>query len=205
MRTWNLITTVLVAGLIAGATAACGDGRATAPRAAAPPAAAPPAAAPPAAVAAPASPSPSPPAGASASTPAPSSASRRGNSAKPSGSGDPRSGTQYAILKSSRLSTRQITYDLIEWFDGEQAVKACAEDGEKPADNDYCTGYYVRNNNSKLRTLTVDPGAPIRMLVDGEMTSVDLRTFLGAVGNGNVIRFDVDAARIVAIEHVYLP
>jgi predicted small lipoprotein YifL len=125
--------------------------------------------------------------------------------AKPSGSRDPRWGTQYAILKSSRLSTRQITYDLIEWYDGKQAVRACAEDGVTPAENDYCEGWYIRNSNKKLRTLTVYPDAPIRMPVAGEMKSVDLKTFLSEVGNGNVIRFDIDANRIMKLEHVYLP
>ena len=125
--------------------------------------------------------------------------------AKPSGSGDPRWGTQYAILKSSKLSTRQITYDLIEWYDGKQAVKACAEDGKKPAENDYCEGYYVRNNNKKLRTLTVYPDAPIRMYVRTDMKSVDLKTFLSQVSNGNVIRFDIDANRITRLEHIYTP
>jgi hypothetical protein len=125
--------------------------------------------------------------------------------AKPSGSRDPRWGTQYAILKSSRLSTRQITYDLIEWYDGKQAVRACAEDGVKPAENDYCEGWYIRNSNKKLRTLTVYPDAPIRMPVAGEMKSVDLKTFLSEVGNGNVIRFDIDANRIMKLEHVFLP
>jgi len=125
--------------------------------------------------------------------------------AKPSGSGDPRWGTQYAILKSSKLSTRQITYDLIEWYDGKQAVKACAEDGKKPAENDYCEGYYVRNNNKKLRTLTVYPDAPIRMYVRTDMKSVDLKTFLSQVSNGNVIRFDIDANRITKLEHIYTP
>ena len=125
--------------------------------------------------------------------------------AKPSGSGDPRWGTQYAILKSSKLSTRQITYDLIEWYDGKQAVKACAEDGKKPAENDYCEGYYVRNNNKKLRTLTVYPDAPIRMYVTTDMRSVDLKTFLSQVSNGNVIRFDIDANRITRLEHIYTP
>jgi hypothetical protein len=125
--------------------------------------------------------------------------------AKPSGSGDPRWGTQYAVLTSSKLSTRQITYDLIEWYDGEQAVKACAEDGEKPAENDYCEGYYSRNNNKKLRRLAVYPDAPIRMPVLGEMKSVDLKRFLSEVDNGNVIRFDIDANRIMELEHVYLP
>jgi hypothetical protein len=125
--------------------------------------------------------------------------------AKPSGSRDPGWGTQYAILKSSRLSTRQITYDLIEWYDGKQAVKACAEDGVKPAENDYCEGWYIRNNNKKLRTLTVYPDAPIRMPVAGEMKSVTLKTFLSKVGNGNVIRFDIDANRMMNLEHVFLP
>jgi hypothetical protein len=70
--------------------------------------------------------------------------------ARPSGSRDPTWGTQYAFLRSSKLSARQITYDLIEWYDGAQAVKACAEDGVKPAENDYCEGWYIRNNNKKL-------------------------------------------------------
>jgi hypothetical protein len=126
--------------------------------------------------------------------------------ARPSGSGNPAWGTQYAILKSSNLSTRQITYDLIEWYDGEEAVKACAEDGEKPAENSYCEGWYIRNNNKKLRTLTVYPGARIRMNVTTDyMKSVDLKTFLSKVDPGNVIRFDIDANRIMKLDHIYLP
>jgi hypothetical protein len=126
--------------------------------------------------------------------------------ARPSGSGNPAWGTQYAILKSSNLSTRQITYDLIEWYDGEEAVKACAEDGEKPAENSYCEGWYIRNNNKKLRTLTVYPDARIRINVTTDyMKSVDLKTFLSKVDTGNVIRFDIDANRIMKLDHIYLP
>ena len=125
--------------------------------------------------------------------------------AKASGSGNASWGRQYALLKSSKLSTRQITYDLIEWYDGEEAVKACAEDGEKPAENSYCEGWYIRNNNPKLRTLTVYPDAPIRMMVNGDMKSVNLTTFLGGVDKGSVIRFDIDANRIMKLEQVYLP
>jgi hypothetical protein len=125
--------------------------------------------------------------------------------AKPSGSSDPRWGTQYAFLRSSNVSTRQITYDLIEWYDGKQAVKACAEDGVTTTENDHCVGWYIRNHNKKLRTLTVYPDAPIRMMVAGQMRSVDLETFLSQVDNGNVIRFDIDANRIMTLEHVFLP
>jgi len=125
--------------------------------------------------------------------------------ATPSGSRDPRWGTQYAILVSSKLSTRRITYDLIEWYDGNEAVKACAEDGVKPAENDYCTGYYSRNNNKKLRTLTVYPDAPIHVGPALEARPVDLKTFLAEVSNGNVISFDVDANRIMKLDQVFLP
>jgi len=136
----------------------------------------------------------------------PAGTSTKVSEAKPSGSGDPRWGTQYAILKSSKLSTRQITYDLIEWYDGKEAVKACAEDGEKPAENDYCEGYYVRNNNKKLRTLTVHPDAPIRMNVTTDyLKSVDLKTFLSEVSTGNVIPYDIDANRILKYDHIYTP
>ena len=125
--------------------------------------------------------------------------------AKPSGSRDPRWGTQYAFLRSSKPATRQITYDLIEWYDGKQAAKACAEDHVKPAENDYCSGWYIRNHNKRLRTLTVYPDAPIRMTVLGEMKPVTLERFLSQVDNGNVIRFDIDANRIMKLEHIYLP
>jgi len=196
MRTSNLITNVLIFSLIVGGTAACANRPVAAPLGGSQP---------PTATSAPASPSPSASPSGSWS---PSSAPTRATvtKAKPAGSGDPRFGTQYAELKSSKLSTRQITYDLISWFDGKEAVKACAEDGVKPAENDYCVGYYSRNNNKQLRTLTVDPDARIRIMVSCEMKPVDLRTFLlKEVDNGNVIRFDIDAARIVKLDQVYLP
>lgn len=200
MRTWSLVTTVLVAGLIAGATAGCDKGPVAAP---------PGASAPPTTTSTPASPSPSANSSASVShSPSPAATGTKTSNvskARPSGSADPRFGTQYAILKSSKLSTRQITYDLVEWYDGKEAVKACAEDGKKPDANDYCEGWYIRNNNKMLRTLTVYPDAVIRMTVAGKLKTVDLTTFLSEVGNGNVIRFDIDANRIMKLEHVYLP
>jgi hypothetical protein len=134
----------------------------------------------------------------------PTAAPTEVSKATPSGSGDPAWGTQYAFLRSSEPATRRITYDLIEWYDGAEAVKACAEDGERPAENDYCEGYYIRNNNTRLRTLTVHPDAPIRMTVPQER-AVDLETFLSEVGEGSVIRFDIDANRIMKLEPVYLP
>jgi len=205
LRTWHLITCVLVVGLIAGGTAACADGPAAAPIGGSPPSTV-------TSAPAPASPLPAKPSASGSSSAGTRHAAAkakpagsRGPKAKPAGSRDPRFGTQYAILKSSKLSTRQITYDLIEWYDGKEAVKACAEDGVKPAENDYCLGYYGRNRNKKLRTLTVDPDAPIRIMDTGQWKSVDLGEFLEQVGNGNVICFDIDGGRIVKLDQIFLP
>jgi hypothetical protein len=43
------------------------------------------------------------------------------------------------------------------------------------------------------------------MYVTTDMKSVDLKTFLSQVSNGNVIRFDIDANRITKLEHIYTP
>jgi hypothetical protein len=42
------------------------------------------------------------------------------------------------------------------------------------------------------------------MPILGEMTSIDLKTFLSEVVNGDVIRFDIDANRIMKLERAYL-
>ncbi|MET0419463.1 MAG: hypothetical protein ABW022_25900 [Actinoplanes sp.] len=120
---------------------------------------------------------------------------------------DPLWGRQYAFFKSADLNNRRITFDLVEWYDGKAAVKACKADGEKPAENDWCTGYYIRNKNRKLRTLTVYPDAPLRTELGGvDPKNVDLKGFVAALRTGNpLFSFDVDANRVMAARQVYLP
>jgi hypothetical protein len=67
--------------------------------------------------------------------------------------------------------------------------------------NDYCTGWYIRNKNPKPRTLTLYPGAPIRL--NGK--TVDLRTFLRDVRPGCLIKFTIDGWRMMSLEFIYLP
>jgi len=55
-------------------------------------------------------------------------------------------------------STRTLTFDLIQFLTGDDAIRAAAEDHqESPPPNDY----YIRNVNPRLRTLPVRPGAPV--------------------------------------------
>jgi hypothetical protein len=67
-------------------------------------------------------------------------------------------GRHPVYLKTVDTGQRTITFDLIQFFTGDAATKAAAEDGkESPPPNDY----YIRNVNPRLRTLPVAAGAPI--------------------------------------------
>ena len=58
-----------------------------------------------------------------------------------------------------------IAFDLACWFSGEAAIAASAEDGEEsPPPNDY----YVRNENTQLRDLPVDPATPVLWYLGGD-------------------------------------
>ena len=67
-------------------------------------------------------------------------------------------GRHPVIIKTVDPARRTVTFDLIQWFEGDAAAKAAAEDGqESPPPNDY----YIRNVNPRLRTLPVRADAPI--------------------------------------------
>lgn len=111
------------------------------------------------------------------------------------------SGPQYAFIKEIKPATRELTYDLVEYFAGKAAVKACADDGEKPAENDWCVGYYIRNNNTKLRTVKFAPGAEIRVVDLGESKKAEL----GRLEGGMLLRFEIEGGAIARAEQIYLP
>ena len=67
-------------------------------------------------------------------------------------------GRHPVYLKTVDPGRRTITFDLIQLFLGDAATRAAAEDGkESPPPNDV----YIRNVNSRLRTLPVAADAPI--------------------------------------------
>jgi hypothetical protein len=111
------------------------------------------------------------------------------------------SGPQYAFVTEVKPATRELTYDLVEYFVGKAAVKACADDGEKPGDNDWCVGYYIRNNNAKLRTVKFAPGAEIRVVDLGELKKAEP----GRLEGGMLLRFEIENGSITEAEQIYLP
>jgi hypothetical protein len=97
--------------------------------------------------------------GASATTAAPAPTAATSTTSEPVVLAD---GRHPVYLKTVDPDRPTITFDLIQFFTGEAATKAAAEDGEEsPPPNDY----YIRNVNSRLRTLPVRSDASITVNV----------------------------------------
>ena len=137
----------------------------------------------------------------------------------PAGGGGTRATTEQVVLEDGRhlvlIKTvdpgrRTVTFDLLQWFEGEAAAKAAAEDGEEsPPPNDY----YIRNVNPRLRTLPVAADARLTLtrLTLGQGggnaaggVPVDLAT-VAANGRDHLFWATVQGGRILRLEEQYIP
>jgi hypothetical protein len=147
--------------------------------------------------------------GATATTAAPAPTVSAPTTTKPAVLAD---GRHPVYLKRVDADKRTITFDLIQFFTGEAAAKAAAEDGkESPPPNDY----YIRNVNPRLRTLPVRADAPITVNVlaaqsTGSATkdvSVPLAKLASYFPNSGTPPFwiTVEQGQVTRIAQQYLP
>ncbi|MEU7907398.1 hypothetical protein [Actinoplanes sp. NPDC049118] len=126
----------------------------------------------------------------------------------PTAAADQLTGTQRAYLKAADTAKGTITFDLVEWFEGKAAVNACKADGVEPAENDWCTGWYIRNNNKKVRTYPVAPDASLRIVgtTGTDLVDADLKKFRATLlTTGRIFVFTVKAGQITKADEVYSP
>jgi hypothetical protein len=139
--------------------------------------------------------------------PATTATATTGQQAEPTQLAD---GRHPVIVKQVNAGGRTVTFDLIQWFEGDAAAKAATEDGqESPPPNDY----YTRNVNPRLRTLPVTSGARITLtrLTAGQSggnaagpVPADLAT-VAASGVGHIFWATVRGGQIQALEEQYVP
>jgi hypothetical protein len=118
-------------------------------------------------------------------------------------------GRHPVLLERVAVAGRTVTVDLVQWFTGDAATKAAAEDGEEsPPPNDY----YIRNVNPRLRTLPVATDARLTLTRQtlgqgGDATDgveVDLARLAGS-GRRHLFWATVQGGRILRLEEQYLP
>ena len=116
------------------------------------------------------------------------------------------SGEQYGFVTAVDVAAGTLSLDRIAYFTGAEAQKACAEDGVTDTSNNWCTGYYWRNNNPALRTLAVSPDATITVLdgsasVPGSLAQVATRITRAT----STYRLVVTDGRVTELHEMYAP
>ena len=118
-------------------------------------------------------------------------------------------GIWYGYVADARET--EIDFDLACWFSGDAAAQAAAEDGaESPPPNDY----YIRNDNSRLRTIAVaktaevswlpnpgDPSTQTRVTYADWLTARESRDAALAPG----VWVTIEAGAVTVIEEQYVP
>lgn len=111
-------------------------------------------------------------------------------------------GTQYAYVTSFRGN--RVAFDLVEFYEGKAAAKACAEDGVQSREGVWCAEYYIRNKNPRLRWLGADPAGRYRLIADGDRVTVSMYRFLKRVrGTDRLVKLSIDGGRLLAGEEMW--
>jgi hypothetical protein len=142
-----------------------------------------------------------------ASTAAPAQPTTAASTGQPAEAAQLDNGRHPVLLVQVDVAGRTVTVDLVQWFTGEAAAKAAAEDGkESPPPNDY----YVRNVNPRLRTLPLATDARLTLTRQtagqggSDPVQVDLAR-LTASGRKHLFWATVQGGRILRLEEQYLP
>ncbi len=120
-------------------------------------------------------------------------------------------GEHYAFLKDVDPNRAVVTFDVVQWFVGAAAAKACREDGNE-APIAACNMVYTRNNNPLLRIMEVAPGATItkwqstgRGVVEGVPSTLSELRGIFISNPNSYYRVVIDRNRITAIHQVFVP
>lgn len=77
---------------------------------------------------------------------------------------DPDLQEELAYIQDLVPSENTLVADYVQWLTGEEAVTAAREDGYVGADEDLPGEFYVRNENPRLRTLTLDANTMVTVI-----------------------------------------
>jgi hypothetical protein len=128
-------------------------------------------------------------------------------------------GRHFVTLTAVDPAATSMTFDLLQWFEGDEADQAAADDGEILPGEQVPNDYYVRNVNPQLFTTPYAPGLALS-LVDWtnppEPAPVDFDAWVASFtvpwGLGQIYRGDdshywvtVSDGQISAVEEQFLP
>ena len=121
------------------------------------------------------------------------------------------SGEVYGYVRAVDVQQSQLTLDKIDWFTGAAAEQACTDDAVPQEEhlNGWCSIYYFRNVNPKLRVVSVSPDAVITTLEGNSPVGSTLATLADEaatdLGLYHPYRSVVANGAIVELTEIYQP
>jgi|GEM_PF-1015593 len=121
------------------------------------------------------------------------------------------SGEVYGFIRAVDVDQSQLTLDKIDWFTGAAAEQACTDDAVPQEEhlNGWCSIYYFRNVNPKLRVVSVSPDAVITTLEGNSPVGSTLATLADEaatdLGLYHPYRSVVANGAIVELTEIYQP
>jgi hypothetical protein len=115
---------------------------------------------------------------------------------------DPAGGTYYALVDRADPRRATLTVDVVQFFTGAPAERACAQDGVPDQHGLLCHAYYVRDRSLRLTTLTVRPDVPVTTGCSGGRSS----TFRsGPPARHHLFRLTVARGAVTRLTEICLP
>lgn len=121
-------------------------------------------------------------------------------------------GRSYVLVTAVDLSARTLTVDLAEYYTGDEAIAEATKDGTLDESCECVPNdVYTRNNNPKLRTVSVDPSASITVLaslnatdqVPGDLN--DLANAVSTYSGPTPFFIDVKNGIVTSCEQIFFP
>jgi hypothetical protein len=129
-------------------------------------------------------------------------------------------GEYFGFIKSMNTDSQTVAFDLACFYSGDEAnEQAAARGDEVPVPNDV----YIVNDNTKVRTLTFDPAAELRLIDWNQCCEfaqgAEMQSFASAVDSGDFAEFGgfryagtlspywvtIQDGQVVAFEEQFLP
>lgn len=102
-------------------------------------------------------------------------------------------GRSFGFIRSVDEDARTFAFDLAQWLEGEEADEAYREDNGLSGDEEVENDYYIRNENTRLRTLHLASDAKVRVVGDPPDTvEGEWSAFAAAFDSDEVQAFDED-------------
>ena len=121
-------------------------------------------------------------------------------------------GRNYVLVTAVDLSARTLTVDLAEYYTGDEAIAEATKDGTLDESCECVPNdVYTRNNNPKLRAVSVDPSASITVLaslnatdqVPGDLN--DLANAVSTYSGPTPFFIDVKNGIVTSCEQIFFP